>query len=1172
VRPLDPLTLPLDGRRLLEASAGTGKTYTLALLFVRLLLERGLAIDQILVVTFTRAATAELRDRIRTRLREALDVLHGRRDADPLLLRLLTALPAARSRQRLEDALVRMDEAAIHTIHGFCQRILRDHAFESSLPFDLELRESEAALVQEVLEDFWRTHLYPASEEEAAWALATWGGPAGLLKGLGKALTALRCDLIPQVEDAEVASLAARARDVFAQVREAWERQRAQVACLLEQDSSLLRNQNAYRHDQVTGLLAAMDGLAAGPVMPYLLPRIVARMAASVMATLVKKKSAGPPEHPFFALFDTFVQDHGRFLRCRTIQVLTTARTFVHQERSRRKRAQGWLAFDDLLTRLAEALEQPGSGGQLADRVAARYPAALVDEFQDTDPVQYQVFSRIYRQERPAGTALFLIGDPKQAIYSFRGADIFTYIRARRETVPENRYTMGTNYRSTPAMVGAVNALFGCRRDAFVFTEDIDFQPVQAATEARAEPLLLDGEPAPPLIGLLLDSERLKSTRSTTISKDKALRAAVTVCSNTIVGLLDQARLGQATIGGQALQTSDIAILVRSHREAEAMQAGLRRRGVNSLASSQASVFASEEARQLALVLAALVDPGDPARIRTSLATDLFGCNAGQLHALNSDERAWEIRLADVHRYRQLWQEQGIMPMLQQLLAQEAVTRRLSARVGGERSLTNFLHLAELLQQSPAGRHGMAALLRWFRQQIDHPDNTAADQLIRLENDEQLIRIVTIHRAKGLEFPVVFLPFPWAGRGLDADQPLSFHERDSLGLTLDLGTGQEEHQRWAEQEQLAEELRLLYVAVTRAKSCCLFCWGRVNGLERSGLAYLLHRARCPESDAQLCQELEQLGGAQPLVGLRPFPERFGHHRFQSDIDLPMPQPRLFRGRVVPGWTITSYSRLASGSDAALETDRDEPAMAPSEEAASGCSPFTFPRGAASGTCLHTLLQRLECNHPVEGQQQLVAEVLEQGGIEARWQATAVRWLDAVLAVELPGACSLNQVPVRDRINELGFLFPLEKVDLRRFNRLLDGAGLRPLTTPVTSLQGLMKGFIDLVFRFQGRYWIVDYKSNHLGPSLAHYTPEALAECMDSHQYHLQALVYTLALHRFLDARIADYRYEQHVGGVYYLFLRAMDPAHPPGSGVHAFRPDAALIEALDDCCRGGAGR
>jgi ATP-dependent exoDNAse (exonuclease V) beta subunit (contains helicase and exonuclease domains) len=206
-------------------------------------------------------------------------------------------------------------------------------------------------------------------------------------------------------------------------------------------------------------------------------------------------------------------------------------------------------------------------------------PAALVDEFQDTDPVQYQVFSRIYRQERPAGTALFLIGDPKQAIYSFRGADIFTYIRARRETVPENRYTMGTNYRSTPAMVGAVNALFGCRRDAFVFTEDIDFQPVQAAAEARAEPLLLDGEPAPPLIGLLLDSERLKSTRSTTISKDKALRAAVTVCSDTIVGLLDQARLGQATIGGQALQTSDIAILVRSHREAEAMQAGLRRRG-----------------------------------------------------------------------------------------------------------------------------------------------------------------------------------------------------------------------------------------------------------------------------------------------------------------------------------------------------------------------------------------------------------------------------------------------------------------------------------------------------------------------------------------------------------------------------------------------------------------
>jgi exodeoxyribonuclease V beta subunit len=1171
MQPLDPLTLPLHGCRLLEASAGTGKTYTLALLFLRLLLERGLTVDQILVVTFTRAATGELRDRIRTRLRTALDCLQGRESGDPLLLGLLAAHPAAQSRQRLEDGLVRMDEAAIHTIHGFCQRILQDHAFESGLPFEVELLESESTLVQQVIEDFWRNRMYPADEAEAAWALAVWGGPTGLLKGLGKALTTIRCDLVPRVEAAEADTVWAQGRQLWAEVQQAWSRQRDQVADCLDQDPCLLRNDKAYRqHDQVPQLLAAMDQLAATPTLPLLLPPGIDRLAASVMAGKVKKKCAAPPDHPFFALFETFLACHDRLLRLRTIQVQTEALHFLRHELDRRKRSQGWLAFDDLLTRLALALDNPGSGDRLADRIAKRYPAALVDEFQDTDPVQYQVFSRVYRSGQP-GATLLMIGDPKQAIYSFRGADIFTYIRARRDTTPDSRYTLTTNYRSTPAMVRAVNTLFGRRTDAFVFSKDIAFQPVQAAAETKAWPLLLDGAPLTPLTGLLLESERLKSSRSTTISKERALRASVDFCADTIARILEEAGPGRATLGGKALQTADIAILVRSHREAEAMQAGLRRRGVHSIAASQASVFTSHEARQLALVLAALADPGDAARIRTALATDLFGCSAEELHALHRDEPRWEARLASLHHYRQLWQEQGFMPMFQHLLASEQVTRRLSALVGGERSLTNFLHLAELLQQSVAGRHGMAALLRWLGRQIDHPDVNASDQLIRLENDEQLIRIITIHRAKGLEFPVVFLPFLWAGRELDRHQPLSFHDRDSLRQTLDLGSGRQEHLRWAEEEQLAEELRLLYVALTRAKSCCLFCWGRVSGLEQTGLAHLLHQGGCPEDDAQLMEQLEQVNADQPLLTLRPFPETFGHHRLQSVTTPPALHVRPFLGRIAPGWTLTSYSRLTAGSDRAEARESEERDSVPTFDE-DFLSPFTFPRGPEAGTCLHTLLERVEFTRPVQEQQSLVAEVLEQGGIDPRWHGGAVRWLQALLAVPLPGATSLNRLPAHDRINELDFLFPLEQVDLRRFNRLLEGAGLRPLTTPAPTLQGLMKGFIDLVFRHQGRYCIVDYKSNHLGPSLAHYQSEALAECMESHQYSLQALIYTLALHRFLGSRLIDYRYEDHVGPVYYLFLRAMDPAYPPGSGICVLRPDASLIEALDDCCRGGHSR
>lgn len=1167
MQPLEPLTLPLHGTRLIEASAGTGKTFTLALLFLRLLLERGLPVDQILVVTFTRAATGELRDRIRARLRQALDHLDHRTPADSLLAALLDPLPRDESRQRLADALVRMDEAAIHTIHGFCQRILQEYAFESGAPFAFELLESEKALRLQVIEDFWRNRFYAVDPDEADWAATTWTDPAGLLAALGPAATALDCDLIPTVDAREISTLAAESHRLFAEVRQAWRKQGNDVRTFLETDRQCLtRNEKSYRLvDRVPELLAGMEYLAGLPEPPRQLPKGIEKLGSSVMAGNLQTKCAAPPNHPFFALFDRFYQTHSRLQQLLHIQVLTDARLFLRTELADRKQAQGWLGHDDLLLRLAEALERPRTGPQLAARVASRYPAALVDEFQDTDPVQYRIFSRIYR--RTTG-CLLLIGDPKQAIYAFRGADIFTYMRARRETPEGSRATMTVNYRATDAMVQAINTLFDRREDSFVFTEDIAFHPVQAAPEPQAEPLLLTGRTLPPLSTLLLDSSRLKNQRSATISKDGAAAAAVAFCADLLEKLLDAGQHGQAAIGGRPLAAGDIAILVRTHREADAMRDGLRRRGINSVSSSQQSVFASPEASNLALVLAALEDPSDAGRLRGALATDLFGCTGEELYRFTIDEQAWENRLTSLVHYRQVWHEHGILPMFQSLLATESVTHRLTSRPGGQRSLTNYLHLAELLHQSPAGQHGMAALLRWFRQQVAVPDNESESQLIRLEDDEQLLRIITVHRSKGLEFPVVILPFLWAGRPSPSNGPLTFHDRDSLRLTVDLGTGIEEHRRWAEQEQLAEELRLLYVAMTRAKSCCLFCWGRVRGLERTALSYLLHNATCPVDDAALTADLEALNSREPLLALHPFPAEFGTHRLVSTTEIPSLQPAIFRGRINPGWTMTSYSRLSAGkeADAPTEpTDQNEVAAPMIEDFD---SIFTFPRGPIAGTCLHLLLERLDFGRPAKDQPDLISQTLGQHAIDLRWQTALSRWLDDLLRVPLPGTCTLGQIAGQDRLNELNFLFPLEQIDLGRFNTLLVEAGGRSLNAFGGVLNGLMKGFVDLVFRAGGRYYIVDYKSNYLGPDPSHYGPQSLADCMDSHQYHLQALIYTLALHRFLGALMPGYHYNDHFGGVYYLFLRAMHPTFSPGTGIHYSRPDHRLVAALDACCHG----
>lgn len=1166
MQPLDPLQLPLTGCLLLEASAGTGKTYTLALLFLRLLLEQGLAVDQILVVTFTRAATGELRDRIRRRIREALLVLDHRQSDDPLLLALLDRLEPQQARQRLSDALVRMDEAAIHTIHGFCQRVLQEHAFESATSFTVELMEHDLALQREIIEDFWRNRFYPASDEEAAWALQTWGDPTGLLKTLGRAVTG-DCLFVPEVAAETVESLHTQAGEAFRSMQQILRQGLADVARILEQDPCLLRNEKAYRlDDRVPELCRAMERLAGQTAMPFILPQGAENLAWSVMAGKLKKKCGQPPDHPFFHAFDRFFHLHQQCTRERKFLVLAQARTCLRDGLAQRKQQLGLLAFDDLLTQLDTALARPGSGTRLAGRLRNRYPVALVDEFQDTDPVQYRLFSRMYRGE---GTTLCMIGDPKQAIYSFRGADIFTYMQARQQTEAHSRFTMTVNYRSTPAMVQAVNTLFGLREDAFVFSEAIAFRPVTAAA-GKAAPLLVDDRPLSPMIGLLLDQDFLKKSGKTTIGKERAQDAAVLFCADQIVQLLEAGACGRATIDGRPLTTADIAILVRTHREAEAMQAGLRMRGINSLYLGQSSVFESREAGQLVQVLGGLVDLTDAGRIRTCLATELFGCSGETIHGLSEDEQAWSARLATLQQYRQIWQTQGIMAMLQHLLVREGVTRRLTGRIGGERSLTNYLHLAELLQQSPAGAHGAASLLRWFNRQLDNPDPGGEAQLVRLESDEQLIRIVTVHRAKGLEFPVVFLPFLWNSRALSKNEPLRFHRRDNFQLTIDWGSGEQEHRRLAEEERLAEELRLLYVALTRAKSCCFLCWGLVNGLESTGLAFLLHQGRCPEDESITREELARLNRAEQLLVLRSMPTEFPRNRLQqAETQAPLAAVS-FSGRILPGWTMTSYSRLSSDGPTPLEaTEREEPRALSTPLMEDFLSPFSFPRGASTGTCLHSLLERLDFNQPADRQQPLIAAVLEQGGIDLRWLDAVSRWLDDILAVNLPGACALRHIPPQDRINELNFLFPLEQMELARFNGLLAAAGYRTPSFSIPSLQGLMKGFIDLVFRHQGRYYIVDYKSNYLGPAAADYNPLALAACMDSHQYHLQLLIYTLALHRFLRARLPSYDYHNHLGGAYYLFLRAMGPGHPPASGIYALRPEAELIQALDDCCRGG---
>lgn len=1177
MQPFNPLTVPLAGQKLIEASAGTGKTYSIALLFLRLIIERQLEADEILVVTFTKAATEELRNRIRNRLRNTLDLLEDSAEKangipDTVTADFLAALnDPQEARLRLQDALTRMDEAAVYTIHSFCQRMLQDHAFESGVPFEIEFIESEEQLRARIVEDFWRQRFYRTPAAETEWILANWQGPAALASQLLIFLSKPQAATVPEVTEHQLSEAREKTVALWERTREQWEQSGEEVMELLANDPCLSRNsRNGYGEKPLQQAIEGMSRLAAAPAMPWLLPEKIELFAASVMAEkLIKKKIA--PEHPFFTFFDTFYTTHRAFTRAARVFILAEAQKFLRSELDRRKQEQAQMYFNDLLTRLDKALAG-NRGVQLSQCIRDRFKVALVDEFQDTDPLQYRIFHTLFGQEPAPG--LFMIGDPKQSIYSFRGADIFAYIQAGRDTPASSSFTMATNYRATTAMVKAVNRIFD-RPGAFVFSGEIDFHPVHPGPGADEKPLRIGGQVSPPLQVQLLEAAEHAAAGKQVIAKDRAESGAAFWTACEIARLLRMGQSGEALIGDTPLVGGDLAILVRTHREAEIMQRELRRFEIASVYYSQDSVFETEEALQLRQILSAVNNPADEALICTALATDLFGLDARALYDIRQDRLAWSALGEEIEEYRTLWSHAGITAMFQRLLANRQAVSRLVGMSGGERKLTNFLHLVELLQEA-SSRYRGSDLISWFRQQINRPEKNAANQQLRLESDENLVKIVTVHKAKGLEYPILFLPFLWSARQVSSDEIFSCHVRENgqYRLVVDLGSGDKELYRQAEKERLAEDLRLLYVALTRARHCCYFTWGRISRMENAALARLLHgdEDQTPPpallTEEKIRRDLEAINRERELLVFVPFPAADQVRPLILDPMLENLAVRSFNGRIDSSWTITSYSRLTAAP--ARFSDDEARVTIPRfrNDETEPMSIFTFPRGAAAGNCLHGLLESIDfIGFRAAETDELAREWLRKTGIDLAWTEVLTGWVDDILGAPLQAetTLSLNRIGTGERMVEMGFDFSMSRLDQARLNRVLGDLGIVPVELQSHSIQGLMKGYIDLIFRYQDRYYIADYKSNYLGPDFADYRLASLQEAMLEHRYDLQYLIYTVALHRYLGSRITDYAYSHHFGGVFYLFLRGMHPDRSPACGVWSDMPPFELVERLDRC-------
>jgi len=1178
----DLLASPLTETNLIEASAGTGKTYAVEGIVLRLLVERGLSVQEVLVVTYTVAATEELRDRIRGRIRAAVAAFMSGGHDDPFLDGLVRRTAAREEAlRRLRAALRDFDEAPIHTIHGFCQRALREHAFETRGTFDAEMVPDDRSLKEEIVRDFWRRHLYGAAPEVPGHALARKFGPDGFLALIEGRLFDPGLRILPEAPPVALDALPPF-REAAEAVRRAWPAAREAVAACLRDDGL---KRTVYKNPDA--LLAGMDAYTAArrtwpPFDGF------DRFAATALRQGTRKGFT-PPEHPFFNLCETlreraaaWADQADRHLLFLKAELFRTVRAELRE----RKRRRNILCFDDLLLDLREALAGPG-GTALAEKLRLRYRAAVIDEFQDTDPIQYAIFETVFGR---GDATLFLIGDPKQSIYSFRGADLFTYLRASRDV--RRSHTLRHNWRSEPALIEAVNALFRRPGGAPFLYDEIPFPEAVAGDVPERAVLTADGKATPPLRLWFVDGTRLEAAGAAK-NRDRAAELIIRSVAAEISRLLGPGEGPRTTIGDAPLAAGDIAVLVRTNREARQVREALRALGIPAVLHSTGNLFDTREALDVERVLAALAAPRDEGRMRIALATDLLGLNGEALHALGGDEAAWEDRLARFRTYHALWDERGFIPMFRRFLAEENVRERLLAFPDGERRLTNVLHLAEVLHaEAVSGRPGMAGLVQWLARQRDPGTPRLEEHELRLESDARAVNIVTIHKSKGLEYPVVFCPFHWGGAKLRPGEFL-FHDpaddwRPTLVLAPDAAPGRD----LALRETLAEDIRLLYVALTRARHRCYLVWGPFKDADASALAYILHpRAGAgstgPDGDT-LRRELEALAASAPgAIALEAMPPPDAAPRAASPAAAPALSCRTFAGLPDRDRPIASFSSLVADralrpespaeiGDPADRPDRDgEGGAAAPPPAGKPSGAFALPRGTKTGNLLHEILEEIDFTAAAgPAADQLFADKLAAYGFDPAWQETVARTVRLALATPLvpdPGGPTLAGVARADRLSELGFYVPLNRLTPDRLQRLLSEAGIAPASgfpegigrLRFQPVRGFMRGYMDLVFRHAGRVYLVDWKTNFLGDTVADYRPEALAQAMREAFYPLQYHLYVLALHRYLKRRLPGYDYGAHFGGVFYLFLRGLDPEHPGATGIYRDRPAPETIAALE---------
>lgn len=1254
---LEISTFPLNDIQLIEASAGTGKTYTIAALYLRLVIEKGEKPENILVVTFTKAATEELKGRIQAFLRISLNAIKQNNYSEiPFLEEVVknTATSTDILIKRVERALLSIDEALISTIHGFAQKILQQYSFECGITADLELIEDDTPYIRTTVEDFWRTHISNLDEDKLIFFLELWPSPDEIINWVKSFLHTDSFKYIPEQivskwKDSDWSSIeSSLLTDITKnkqELKQTWGNSNIGSTIISYFEDGLF---NSYFYDYPekerspkTKIDAELINDAISEFEQYLdseneydlyLPEYHSLFLKRSLLKMIAKKNHKKVDiddieffHQFESLFNKikgFKTTIRAFLQW---QIINYCKTRLNEIKENKQQ----LGFNDLLFKLRDALRNTNSGNKLADTIRNRFKFALIDEFQDTDPVQYEIFNRIYSgnynkstapekvseestseekhsEEKKSGS-LIMIGDPKQSIYNFRGADIFAYLSAASSS--KDIFTLDINRRSCTKIVDAINRLFGCN-NPFVY-KDIQYHSIASESQSNKIPLTVNNISLPGVMINHAINKDAEGNNHTKLKENKLVK--------DILDLLEKGQKGIAKIGDKSLKAKDIAILARTNNQAKNIQLQLSQAGIKTAFNGPDSVFSSEEADIVELLLHAVSNPNKDNYIKTVLASPLFKNNCNDFIRYSNPEtpQIWETVITRFKNYKDIWLSKGFMAMFYSLLHNEGIVKRALPSIDGERVLTNLLHLGEIIHSASLKHPEIDSLINWFHEQREGINSEDHDSQIRLESDEELIKIITIHKSKGLEYPVVFIPDA-EKIGLDSKNPFSlpkefnepflFHNTQNE-LCLELGINDPaENQVLAYKERLAESIRLIYVAITRAKySCYLYTssystkgsglrWLACNHLYNDKMPYELPSSGKKDTFKDDLNALAEMSSGSiefnEITGL----EEIGYLKTKNDPKQKL-SARTLKRRIEKHFKLSSYTAL-SHSVSHIENPLGETYITQQNLSDTDTNnnynnnqEDEFPKGIKTGLFFHQILEQIDFTKSIDDPvRKLIENKLIKFGLSTDLIDKAIEIIENTLNKELlipssesnsPNSSkaetvSLRKINTDNLVKEMEFYFPISKVTSQQFNELfINNAHInnsltnkkytrenRPLN--FGRLEGYMRGYIDLIFQDNNKFYLVDYKSTYL----ENYSQENLFADIQKHDYDLQYLIYTIALHRFLQLKVPNYSYEEHFGGVFYLYLRGIESSTDSTDGVYYDKPDIDFIQSLDGFLRG----